>query len=181
MKKYILLILIAISGCKWGTGYKAAPFAMLGMPEPDGTPIFKEGFKDGCGSILRNRGTGLFRDRYEYNYNIKLMENPEYQFGFSRGWTNCFNHVVAGRHTLGGSADTYIYGGNWGAPIDMGRADWTGTINYETGSWNDVFASGGGVTGTTFSPIQTGKGGSGTAFGSHPLWGTPNDKQIFGW
>ena len=181
MKNYLIIILLFFSGCQWITGAALPPFALLGIPEPEGTPIFKSGFKDGCESILHNRGTGLFRDRYKYHYDTTLMDNPEYQFGFSRGWTNCFNHVVSGRHTLGGSADTYIYGN--GVPFGMGTGNINDTFSYG-GGWDNPFAAAG-STGDSIESIwgvvhSGNKGGGGTAFGGHPLWGTLQDKQIFG-
>lgn len=185
MKIYLILILLLFSGCKWFTGAET-PFLSMTTPQiPDGTPIFQKGFKEGCESIIHNRATGFYRDRFQYQYDTSLMDNPEYQFGYSRGWTNCFNYVVAGRHTLGGSADTYIYGGNWGAPIGMGKGNINDTVNYQTGSWTNPFASGNGIDGM-FDVLQKGKGGGGTAtgpgtaFGGQPFWGTWQDGQIFG-
>ncbi len=179
-KNYLILILFLFSSCRWLTGAET-PYLSFAMPKiPDGTPIFKHGYEDGCKTILHNRATGFYRSIYKYNYDTSLIDNPEYQFGFSRGWTNCFNYVVSGRHTLGGSADTYIYGGSWGAPIGMGKGNIDDTVNYQTGSWTNPFASGGGINDAVFGPIETGKGGAGTAFGGQPLWGTWQTGQIFG-
>lgn len=188
MKKYLLLILLLFSGCKFITGASLSPFAFLGIPDPDGTPIFKKGFKNGCEAIISNRGTELFRHRYPYQFDVDLIDNPEYQFGFARGWSNCFNAIVSGRHTLGGSADTYLYNSMFGggaapgqgAGMDMGVGTIEHTIADGGNVWSNPFSVGGGIDGAIWGPVQTGKGGAGTAFGAHPLWGTWQTGQIFG-
>jgi hypothetical protein len=182
MKIYALLILLLFSGCRWFSGAETPYLAFASPKVPDGTPIFKKGYEDGCKTIIKNRATGFYRDIYSYNYDTALIDNPEYQFGFSRGWTNCFNWVVSGRHTLGGSGDTYIYG-NLGTGPNITKGDINSTINYETGSWKNPFASGNGID-SMFDVIQKGnKGGTGTALDGHPLWGTSQSEnsQIFGW
>lgn len=191
MKQYLLLILLLFSGCRWFSGADLPFLEGTNIPVPTGTPIFQEGFHDGCATILSARGTGFYRSRYKYSYNPKLIDNPEYRFGYSKGGTNCFNFVVSGRHTLGGSADTYIFGA--GTPFSMGRGNWNDTIDYEEGTWNDPFNSGNGTNSIdgVWDILQKGKSGGngpggttaagGTVFGGHPFWGTWETNQIFGW
>ncbi|MCE3255694.1 MAG: hypothetical protein K0R25_1188 [Rickettsiaceae bacterium] len=183
MKKiFPILTLLFLSNCIWFKGASTPFLAGTSFEVPEGTPLFKKGFTDGCGSILRNRSTGFYRDRYKYQYDPTLIDNPEYKFGYSRGWTNCFNYIVGGRHTLGGSADAYIYGGFApGTSFSMGKGNVDSTINYEEGTWNNPFAIGGGGIDSMWGVVQQGnKGGGGTAFGGHPLWGTWQTGQIFG-
>lgn len=154
---------------------------------PEGTPIFQQGFKDGCENGLYSRGNGIYRTRYggTYKYHPELIDNPEYQFGISRGYSYCFTYNTAGGMSASntgsgmslGSSDAYIYGK--GVPFDMGRTNYDRTVNYEEGTWSNPFnVSGGGVDGV-FGNITKPKGFG--VFNSHPLYGTPNDQQIFGW
>jgi hypothetical protein len=177
MKNKILLltILLFLGSCRLFSGASRYNLAMMDYAIPDGTPIFQEGYRDGCESGLYSRGNSLYKIKYSgHKYNPKLIDNPEYKFAFGRGYGYCFTLNTAGGHS--GGADKFIYGK--GVPFDMGRTSYDGTINYEQGSWRNPFSSGSGVNGI-FEAVQSPKGFS--VFGSHPLYGTNNDKQIFGW
>jgi hypothetical protein len=143
---------------------------------PDGTPTFKQGWKDGCENALYSRGNTFYRTKYHgFKYSPELIENPEYKFGYGKAYSYCFTLNTAGAHT--GGFDSFIYAK--GTPFDMERASIDKTLNNEEGTWsNPVNVKHGGVNGN-FDTLQSPKGFS--VFGSHPLYGTPNDKQIFGW
>ncbi len=182
--KLLLLIILSLNSCRWLSGSSTPYLAMTNYKIPEGTPLFKKGYSNGCETILHNRGTGYYRDKYNgYKFDPDLIDNPEYQFGFSRGWTNCFNVITGGGHTLGGSADAYIFGGKpgYGGPaFDMGKGNINGVFNYENGTWNNPLNSGGGFN-DIFGVVQKGGGGTGaTVFGGHPFWGTWQTGQIFG-
>ena len=186
MKFYLILILLLFSGCRWITGDKLSFSSFATITPPDGTPIFQKGFKDGCSNILTTRTTGFYKSIYKYNYDPSLIDNPEYTFGFSRGSSTCFNFYVGGRHTLGGAADTVIYG--QGTAITSSTMN--STINYSEGSWSaNHFGIGEGVDGP-LSLLQKGKsaggigasGGTGSsAFSGHPFWGNPTVNPILSW
>jgi hypothetical protein len=190
MKKYLLIILLTFTGCSRWFSYAETPFlAGTVMKVPEGTPIFQKGFKNGCATSLSARASGFYRDRYKHYYDPKLIDNPEYKFGYSRGYGYCFQYTVAGGHTLLGSADTYIYAR--GTPFSMGTGDWQDTINYGKGNWSNPFGFSGGGIDSIWSVVQKGKGGGNgpstnktaegeSAFSGHPLWGTWQNNQIFG-
>jgi hypothetical protein len=176
MKKiFYLTIILVLSGCKMFSGASRYPIANMNYTVPDGTPIFQQGFRDGCENGLYTRGNGLYRTKYStYKYTPSLIDNPEYKFGYGRGYGWCFTLNTAGGH--GGGADAFIYGK--GTPFDMGRGNIDGTLNYETGSWNNPLnINSGGINGV-WEAVQSPKGFS--AFSSHPLYGSGNN-QIFGW
>ncbi|MFT6331880.1 MAG: hypothetical protein ACJAW3_000200 [Lentimonas sp.] len=177
IKKLILiLILLSFSNCKAVTGARRYFYLGTQYSVPDGTPIFQKGYRDGCENGIYSRGNAFYRTKYNgYNYDYSLIENPEYKFGYGKGYGYCFTTNTVGGHSLGGS-DAFIYGK--GVPFDMGRGNIDDTLNYETGHWSNPFASGKGLDGVVDS-IQSPKGFS--VFGSHPLYGTTNEKQIFGW
>ncbi len=158
------------------SGATRYPLANMNYTVPDGTPIFQQGFRDGCENGLYSRGNSLYRSKYSsYQYTPSLIDNPEYKFGYGRGYGWCFILNTTGGHS--GGADAFIYGK--GTPFDMGRGNIDGTLNYETGSWkNPLNVQGGGLDGVLQS-TQSPKGF--TAFGSHPLYGTPSSNQVFGW
>jgi hypothetical protein len=178
MKKLIsiLMLVLALGGCKLFSGPKSYFLSNMNYNVPQGTPAFQQGWRDGCENGLYARGNALYRSKYNgYQYTIELMDNPEYKFGYGRAYGYCFTLNTAGAHD--GGFDQFIYAR--GVPFDMGRASIDGTMNYETGTWsNPIHVKNKGVD-SIFDSIQSPKGFS--AFGSHPLYGTPNDKQIFGW
>ena len=176
MKKifFIAIILLTNQGCS--TSY----LSMTNFKVPDGTPIFQEGYKDGCGTILGARSTSLYRMKYAgYKRNPDYIDNPEYNFGYSKGWSYCFNYIVGAGYFGQGGSDQYIFGK--GPQFDMGRGNWDSTINYETGTWNNPTSSEGGSNSVDgiWGEFQAPKGFS--VFGGHPLYGTSNNTQIFGW
>jgi hypothetical protein len=174
MKKLIWIILIIISACK------SSYLAMTNFKVPDGTPMFQEGYRDGCSTMLGMRSTVLYRMKYNgYKYNPDYIDNPEYKFGYSRGYSYCFNYIVGAGYFGQGAADTYITGK--GTPFPMGTDNWNNTVNYQEGSWTDAMNVGGyGGTNGVWSYLQSSEKGGFSTMGSHPLYGT-NSSQIFGW
>jgi len=178
-KKIFVIAIILVGGCK------SSFLSMTNFKVPDGTPMFQEGFRDGCGTILGARSTSLYRMKYAgYKFNPDYIDNPEYKFGYGKGWGYCFNYIVGAGYFGQGGADSYIYG-KGATPFDMGKASWDSTVNYEEGTWNNPTNSEGGSNSIDglWGEMQSPKGGF-TIFGSHPLYGTygtPNSGQIFGW
>lgn len=184
-KKFLILTFFFLFGCE---GAQLPTFMGLRVPEVEGTPIFKKGFAHGCAGIASRRGTELFRQKYKYEFDYDLVDNPEYQFGFTRGWTNCFILMTAGGQTLGGSADTYLYNPVHSQGPDSFFAIKTDTIEHTIddakNTWGnplglDSSKVGAGIDGI-WGNVQTGKDNEQTAFGSHPLYGSPQKTQFFG-
>jgi hypothetical protein len=176
IKIFSIILILTLSGCKLFSGSSRYVFANMNYAIPDGTPTFKQGWKDGCENGIFSRGNTLYRTKYSgFKYTTELIDNPEYKFAYGRAYGYCFTMNTAGAHT--GGFDSFIYAR--GTPFDMGRGNIDDTVNYETGSWkNPLNVKHKGVNGN-FDAIQSPKGFS--VFGSHPLYGTPNDNQIFGW
>jgi hypothetical protein len=174
-KIFYFITILTLENCKLFTGASTYYLTGTNYKVPDGTPAFQQGFRDGCESGLHSRGNVLYRTRYSHKYTPSLIDNPEYKFGYGRGYGWCFTTQTAGGHT--GGFDAFIYGK--GVPFDMGRASIDGTVQYETGSWsNPLNTNAGGVDGI-IGAVQSPKGFS--TFGTHPLYGTKNDTQIFVW
>lgn len=182
MKKILSKIIIAVfllqlGACKWFTGAGTPYFSWSNFKVPDGTPAFQQGYKDGCSTVLYARGNIWYRTRYGYRYDPKMIGNPEYRFGHSRGYTWCFQQVLSGTGGPVGSWDKYIqpygYDSTFTVPTDgVSKA------------WGDFFQ--GGVA----SPIPSASlnsifddlsgGSSGGAFSAHPIWAGHSKGQIFG-
>ena len=186
MKKFLLiLLLLEFSGCKWITGAGSPYYKWFGFKIPDGTPSFKKGYKDGCSTILYARGNQLMRDRYGgYHYDGNMIGNPEYRFGFSRGWSWCFQTTIGPNAVT--SPDRYIAPfGNGGNVFDMSA----GNIN---NAWGGLFGGGGasgegkamgetiGGTGLNAVMGSVGGGGGGGVFSGNPIWAGGSGGQIFG-
>ena len=175
-KTFLLLVILSFSGCKFFTGADSYFFMGMNYKIPDGTPIFKQGYRDGCENGIYTRANVLYRGKYHgFKYTPSLIDNPEYKFGYGRGYGYCFTMNTSGAHA--GSFDQFIYGR--GTPFEMGRGNIDGTVNYEQGTWSNPFnVNAGGIDGV-WGAVQSPK--NFTAFGSHPLYGTPNTNQVFGW
>lgn len=184
-------MVMELAGCKWITRASSPYFSMTNFKVPDGTPVFQKGFKDGCSTVLYSRGNVLYRNRYGYKYDPKLIGNSEYRFGHQRGYTWCFQHSLAATSGPVGSWDRIIqpygydrtfdarsveaaYGGmlsetESAAPLSMTPGTFGGNLNDATfGVWGGT-GSGGFLT--------TGGGG---VFTANPLWAGGSKGQIFG-
>jgi hypothetical protein len=184
MKNFFRILLILLSlqlcGCRY--------FKMMGLPYfrgldfkvPEGTPTFQQGYKDGCSTILFARGNGMYRDRYEYRYDPKLIGNPEYRFGHSRGQSWCFQNII-GPNPLS-SPDRFLmpYGNN--TVFDMKAGDmgsnWSGFFGGSADTWGDSVSSGSGLNG--MFGVWGGGGGQGSVFTANPLWAGGSSGQFFG-
>jgi hypothetical protein len=104
MLKLFLFLIFLISSC-------SAPFyAGTNIKVPNGTPSFKQGFTDGCSTLTYARGNLFYRMRYKNKatYNPKMIDNAEYNFGYTRGRSWCFHQVVSGKSGPKGSFIKYI-------------------------------------------------------------------------
>ena len=166
-----LVIIILLSDCRWFSGARKSFLSGTTIKIPDGTPKFKKGFKDGCGTVLYARGNIYYRTFYNHNYDPKLISDSEYNFGYKRGYGYCFKYILTGI----GSSDTYILPKDYTA-FDMKAGSLNGTWNYGNLDWG---------IGTRGNAADNGIDGvfgamNKSALGSHFLWGTPNTGQIFG-
>ncbi len=127
---FIITALLLFSSCRWIEGMDT-PYTMFANFEvPEGTPVFKQGYRDGCSTLFYARGNAFYRWKHEYRYNPKMHQNPEYRFGYKRGMSYCFNTIVPGvtswdRHLMyykddsmmaKNYNDTGMFGGALGVP-----------------------------------------------------------------
>ncbi len=175
--KFLLLILLLQSGgCKWISATSKPYFFGTGFKVPPGTPVFQQGFKDGCSTILFARGNGFYRARNDYHYDEKLAGNPEYRFGHSRGQSWCFQTIIGANAFV--SFDRYIlpYGNN--SVFDMSAGDINNTWD---GAFNGLNPSTTGSIGSLNGIFQLWSGGeSGGVFSANPIWAGGSKGQIFG-
>jgi hypothetical protein len=124
----------------------------------------------------------FYRSRYEYRYDPNMIDNTEYKFGYSRGGSWCFTHIVGATpdNTLGpgdGLSSLSPYGqrpmfdtspNNIDNAFDGMFDGLSAPINADTnstpGGLNAIFD----VYQKGISGGQAGAGGS--VFGSNPLW-----------
>ena len=105
--KILLFIITAqcISSCAWIKNATTPYFAFTNFKVPDGTPKFQAGYKDGCSTALYSRGTVLYRNRYSYKFDPKMIDDPEYNFGHNRGYGWCFMNAVGASGIRGSGVD----------------------------------------------------------------------------
>lgn len=163
-----------------GTTY----FSGFSYKIPQGTPAFQTGWKDGCETSSYSRGNIFYRTFRKHNYNTKMIGNPEYRFGYGRGYTWCFQNVVSGiggpqasfDRALAPYADNKTYGyGVFDTKADNIGVMWGGFFG------SDIMSSGANE-GWDASLGVLQKGGAGTgksAFGTI-LWEGGSKGQFFG-
>lgn len=180
-----LLLVLLLVNCRWLRD-SDSPFLMGGyMRTPEGTPTFQQGYKDGCGTVLYTRGNVFYRTIHKHNYNAKLIGNPEYRFGYSRGYTTCFQIVVSGNSGPQASFDAYL---NYGETFDMSGGGninnlWGGFFNNgkdASGIWQGDVTNSNVNLESVVNIWQNAERGSGTVFGSDPLWSGGSKGQFFG-
>jgi hypothetical protein len=159
-----LLIFCILASCQWIKSSSTPYFMFTNFKGPDGSPIFQQGFKDGCSTVLYARGTVFYRMRHKPMFNPKYVENSEYNFGHQRGYSWCFQHGIQGntgpKTPITRAIDPYGYDPtfNRASIQDMGgllseKDHWE--LNYNI---NDVF-----------SPFKYGIDGSSTPM-NNLLW-----------
>lgn len=174
-----IILLFNLPSCRWFTNAEMPLFGGSSIKIPKGTPTFKKGFRDGCSSVLYARGNLWYRTRYDYRYDVKLMGNPEYRFGHTRGYNWCFHNAV-GPAGLVGSPDRYLFIHGYDKTFNAGNVNdgWGGMFGGGIAPLINV--TGGGLNGV-FDVLQKGGGGTGkTAFGTDPLWYGGSKGQFFG-
>ncbi|MBM3579341.1 MAG: hypothetical protein FJX34_01030 [Alphaproteobacteria bacterium] len=152
-------------------------FPFTGFKVPPGTAAFQSGYKDGCGGVLYARGNVLYRTRYDFHYDPKMIGNPDYKFGYSRGWSWCFQQVIQPTTGVSRSPDRYLLPYGQPQPFDTSPSN----IN---NAWGGFFATGleapgnststaGGIDGSLSilqKGIAGGSAGAGQAAFDNPLW-----------
>jgi hypothetical protein len=176
--KIIILIIFTVnlSSCRWFSGSGAPFLAGTRINTPPGTPKFKKGFEDGCGTVIYARGNVLYRNLYKHNFDPKLIDDSEYSFGYKRGYSYCFQYMIGPTGQVGGGADTYLWRRDPSSfSQGMGKGNIDNTVNYGALNW---WAPGSldGVIDQT----ENSSSGLGGVFTSYPTWGTPSTGQIFG-
>ncbi len=186
----IILLSQVLFSCRWITGASTPYFSFTNFKVPEGTPTFRQGYKDGCSSILYARGNDFYRSRYKYRYNTAMIGNTEYRFGYSRGWSWCFQNIVSG---VGGS-----FGGPDKTIFPYGQDSLTGGLDYTPANVNSTGLFQSNVNGgiatlpadgvdSMFGVFQKGTDGTGvggvggTVFGTNPLWAGGSKGWWFGW
>jgi hypothetical protein len=117
------------------------------------------------------------RNTRKYQYDPKMIGNPEYRLGASRGYTYCFQTIVS--PALGQSSfDRYLNQG--GAPSGYGVFDMSaGNIG---GAWGGFF--GGGDTWTAIDNSDVGLEGNVKLVGggvfANPLWSRNTSLNFMG-
>jgi len=172
-----LILLLMLSNCKWFTGAGTPYFSGLNFKVPQGSPAFQQGYKDGCSTILYARGNGLYRDRYGYRYDPKMMGNPEYRFGHARGQSYCFQSIIGPIPQT--SADRYLspfgYDPTYSAkPIS---STWGGGMAGDVAAFDTFKGSAGGGLDEVMGIWGAGSGG---VLGGRVLWEGGSSGQIFG-
>lgn len=171
-KVLVVIILFSLISCKMmAIPFKRNNYAWTNFKVPDGTPAFQAGYKAGCAAITYARGNVFYRSRYDYHYDIRMIDNADYKSGYSRGWGWCFGEVAGTDPVKGvlGSGLTGPYAYPHGEhPLDTNPGDvqeaWGGFFG---SSAPNIIETGNGLDG---SFEVWGGSGSDSAFGANPLW-----------
>lgn len=147
------------------------PFTMgAGFKVPAGTPVFKQGFRDGCSTLFYARGNGFYRWKHKYRYNPKMHHNPEYRLGYKRGMSYCFNTIVPGVT----SADRHLVYNR--TDDSMLAKDYN-----KTGFFSEGLGFPGQTSGGLSSVLTTFWGtGENSVMGGNILWAGGSKGQFFG-
>jgi hypothetical protein len=176
---YFIILLLTLSSCKMFNKGGMATYSMLKFKIPEGTPTFRQGYKDGCESALYSRGNVLYRSIYKYRFDPKLIGNAEYRLGHSRGYGFCFPTAASPVTGPQSSFDRFINPYGYDSGFNAGNINdtWGGGFNGIMGS----SLTGNGFNGI-FDVLQKGGGGTGeSALGGNPLWAGGSRGQFLGW
>jgi hypothetical protein len=178
----LLFFLVQIDGCKWFTNAGTPYFKWTSFKIPQGTPAFQAGYKDGCSTVLYARGNVYYRTRYSYRYDPKMIGNPEYRFGHSRGYAWCFQQVVAGTSGPVGSFDKYLNPGGYDSTFSAGNINdaWGGMFSGTNQAGLDAPIKPNPANGFDAMFDVWSGGASGSVFGANPLWAGGSKGQFFG-
>lgn len=179
--------------CRYFTAASTPYYSWTNFKVPDGTPTFQKGYRDGCSSILYARGNDFYRSRYSYKYDTAMIGNTEYRFGYQRGWSWCFQTILApqtGPRGGGLGKFLFVYGnesyGFDSAPNSINSTGLFGDIDGNTAFATSLSNPGSGVN-AMFDVFQKGTdaggvGGKGeTTFGTNPLWSGGSRGGFLGW
>jgi hypothetical protein len=178
-KLFLSIIFLILVNCQMFTKGGAATYGMMKFKIPEGTPTFRQGYKDGCETALYARGNVLYRSIYKYKFDPKLTGNSEYRLGHSRGYGFCFPTAASAEFGPQSSFDRFInpYGYDSGFSAGNINDTWGGGMDGTMGS----SLTGGGFGGI-FDVLQKGGSGSGeSALGGNPLWSGGSKGQFLGW
>ncbi len=86
----ILAIILQLSACKKVQQMVFEP-RPWGMAEtPDGSPVFRQGWEDGCNTGLGVYGGSAYRvNAYKFRQDITQTDNPEYYRAWKDAYTYC--------------------------------------------------------------------------------------------
>ncbi len=180
-KILILLLLLGLSSCKWFSSISSPFLSLTNIKVPDGTPTFQAGFKDGCSTVVYSRGNEVYRRRYKYRYDPKMIGNPEYRFGHARGYSWCFQYMFSAATNVG-SFDRFLNPGGYDKTFDAGNINnaWDGFFGGGNSIWGSSVTTPGAGLDSMMSVFQTGLDGKQTTFGANPLWAGGSKGQFFG-
>jgi hypothetical protein len=176
---FLYIILLLLANCQMFSKGGMPTYSMMKFKIPDGTPTFRQGYKDGCGTALYARGNILYRSFYKYRFDPKLIGNSEYRLGHSRGYGFCFPTVANANTGPQSSFDKFINPYGYDAGFNAGNINdaWGGTFDGTMGT----SVTGNGFNGI-FDVLQKGGAGTGeTTFGGNPIWSGGSRGQFFGW
>lgn len=177
VKFLILVFLFHLSGCRWFTDASTTMYSFTNIKVPNGTPAFQRGYLDGCSSATYSRGNNIYRARYKYKFDAKMIGNPEYTFGNKRGYSWCFKQMAqVGGAGANASWDRFINPGGYDPTFNAGNVNdaWGGMFD---GLGAQIPIENGGFNGI-FGVLSGGSGGG--AFSANPLWAGGSKGQIFG-
>ncbi len=175
----LLTISLNLTSCRWFTDSSSPLFLGTKPQVPDGTPAFRKGWQHGCDNATYARSNQFYRHSLSgFNFDAKLISNPEYRFGLQRGYSVCFDYALSPVSGAQTPADRYIspYGNDpmgytaTGASWDTASGGLFGGLSDPVkGSMGDGLDN---VFGAfTKSPIAGTTGENpGTIFGSNPIW-----------
>ena len=93
---YLVIILLSLScvGCNQGRPQVGAPWMQKLLFEgPEGPPLFREGWVDGCETGLSATANNFQRHFYRFKQKEHLAQNQEYYTGWKAAYNYCSRYV----------------------------------------------------------------------------------------
>ena len=85
MKKYYLILLLALTACY----NPKLNMAVMPKVPTNGPPAYIAGWKAGCETGMASYGNSYLRTRYKTNVDGRMMANPHYNKGWELGQRYC--------------------------------------------------------------------------------------------
>lgn len=100
MKYPFLFTLLFLTAC---SNFNEPPRLFAGMKDkaPEGTPLFRTAWQDGCETGLKVSGNTHYKFVHKFRFDASMIENDEYNESWYLGFDYCRWHVSSWQRRAG--------------------------------------------------------------------------------